>query len=174
MATAVDEEGRSPGDTTEIRAVDVICVVGITGVLAQRVGEALDIEAELLGVADEIARSQRVLVVEKQVVHLPERVLRRGRFGSLRGELGMRVDVVERQVSPDVADVAEVTQELAQDRFRPPAVGTLEVAVLDHRDRSVEWPADVIALRIDVEVEVDERLDRAEECTYPRAAREQP
>ena len=72
-------------------------------------------------------------MVEQQVVHLPERALRGGRLGGLGGELGVRVDVGERQVAPDVADVAEVGEQLADDRLGPAAVGALEVAVLDER-----------------------------------------
>ena len=137
------------------------------------VGEAVDVEAELLGVADQVVRAKRVLVLEQEVVHLPERALVGGRLGGLGGELGVRVDVVERQVPPDVADVAEVAQELADDRLRLAAVGALEVAVLDDRDRRVERPADVVALRIDVDVEVDERLGGAEQGADPQAPRQQ-
>ena len=136
------------------------------------VREPLDVEAELLGVADQVARAERVLVVEQEVVHLPERALVGGRFRGLRGELRVRVDVVERQVPPDVADVAEVAQQLADDRLRLPAVRALEVAVLDHRDGRVERPADVVALRVDVDVEVDERLGRAEQGADPEAGAE--
>ena len=64
-------------------------------------------------------------------MHLPERALVGGRLGRPGGELRVRVDVVQRQVPPDVADVAEVAQQLAHDRLGLPAVGTLEVAVLD-------------------------------------------
>ena len=64
------------------------------------------------------------------------------------------------QVPPDVADVAEVAQQLADDRLGLPAVGAFEVAVLDDGHRRVDRPADVVALRIDVDVEVDERLAR--------------
>jgi len=52
-------------------------------------------------------------------------------------------------MAPDVRDVAEVPQELAQDGLRLPAVGTLEVAVLDDRDGGVRRPAEVVSLRID-------------------------
>ena len=100
--------------------------------VAQVVAEALEVEAELLGVAAQVAGSQLVLVVEQQVVHLPERALGGRRLGGLGGELGVRVDVGERQVAPDVADVAEVGEQLADDRLGPAAVGALEVAVLDH------------------------------------------
>ena len=53
-------------------------------------------------------------------MHLPEGALVGRGLGGLGGELGVRVDVVERQVPPDVADVAEVAEELADDRFRLP------------------------------------------------------
>ena len=112
-------------------------------------------------------------MVEQEVVHLPERALVGGGLGGLGGELGVRVDVVERQVPPDVADVAEVAKELADDRLRLPAVGALEVAVLDERDRRVERPANVVALRIDIDVEVDERLRRAEQRADPQPPRQQ-
>ena len=42
-----------------------------------------------LGVADQVVRTQRVLVVEQEVVHLPEGALVGGGLGGLRGELGV-------------------------------------------------------------------------------------
>ena len=74
---------------------------------------------------------------------------------------------------PDVADVAEVAQELAHDRLGLPAVRALEVAVLDDRHRRVERPADVVALGIDVDAEVDERLRGTEQRADPQAPRQQ-
>ena len=91
-------------------------------------------------------------MVEQQVVHLPERSLVGGGFGRLGGELGTRMDVVERQMPPHVADVAEVAQQLADDRLGLAAVRALEVAVLDDRDRRFVGTADVVALGIDVDV----------------------
>ena len=111
-----------------------------------------------LGVADEIVGAQTILVVEQQVVHLPEGSLLGGGLGCFRGHLGARVNVAQRQVPPDVADVTEVAEELADDRFRLTAVGTLEVAVLDKRDGRLERPAKMVPFRIDLVVEVDERL----------------
>ena len=171
MAAAVDEEGRRAGDAAQVGAVDVLGDAGSTGVVVQVVGEPFDVESELLGVADEVAEGEGVLVVEQQVVHLPERALVGGGLGGLRGKLGVGMDVAERQVPPDVADVAEVAEELADDRLRLPAVGTLEVAVLDKRDRRLERPANVVALRIDVDVEVDERLRGAEQRPDPQPPR---
>ena len=59
--------------------------------------------------------------------------------------------VVQRQVPPHVANLAEVAQQLAHDGLGLPAVGALEVAVLDERDRRFERAADVVALGIDVD-----------------------
>ena len=89
-------------------------------------------------------------------------------LGGFGGELGVRVDVVQRQVPPDVADVAEVTQELTHDRFRLSAVGALEVAVLEDGDRGVDRPANVVALRVDIDVEVDEWLRDSEQSADPQ------
>ena len=112
-------------------------------------------------------------MVEQKVVHLPEGALLGRRLGGLRGELGVRMDVVQRQVPPDVADVAEVAQELAHDRLGLPAVRALEVAVLDDRDGRVERPADVVALGSTSMIEVDERLDGAEQRAHAEPSREQ-
>ncbi len=109
-------------------------------------------------------------MVEQQVVHLPERALRRRGLGRLGRELSVRVHVVQRQVPPDVADVAEVAQQLADDRLGLPAVRALEVAVLDERHRRVERAADVVALGIDVDGEVGHRLGGAEQRLDARAA----
>jgi hypothetical protein len=45
------------------------------GMPAELVGEAVDVEAQLLRVRDEVAGGERALVGEQQVVHLPERAL---------------------------------------------------------------------------------------------------
>ena len=79
------------------------------------------------------------------------------------------MDVVQRQVPPDVAHVAELPQELADDRFGLSAVGALEVPVLDDRDQCVDRAAEVIPLGVDVDVEVDERLGSSEQSADPRS-----
>ena len=149
VAAAVDEEGRRTGDAAQVGAVDIFGDAGSAGVLLQLVGEPLDVEAELARRSGRGRRAEGVLVVEQEVVHLPERSLLGRGLGGFRGQLGARVDVAQRQVPPHVADVAEVAEQLADDRFRLPAVRTLEVAVLDKRDRRLERPANVVPLRID-------------------------
>ena len=59
---------------------------------------------------------------EQEIVQLPERTLLRRGLGSLGGELRIRMHVVQRQVAPHVADVAEVAEELADDRLGLAAV----------------------------------------------------
>jgi hypothetical protein len=41
------------------------------------------------------------------------------------------MNIVQRQVAPDVANIAELTQELSDDRLGLSAVGAFEVAVLN-------------------------------------------
>jgi len=57
------------------------------------VAEAVDVAAELLCVADQIARGERVLVGEEEIVHCPEGTLRRGGLGRFGGQIRVRVNV---------------------------------------------------------------------------------
>jgi CorA-like Mg2+ transporter protein len=141
------------------------------GVLVQSDGEAVKVQAHLVGVAEQVVGAKRVLMVE-EVAHLPERSLVGGRL-RLRGELRVGVDVVERQVPPHIGDVAELTEQLTDDRLRLAAVRALEIAVLGDRDRRINWPTDVVALRVDLDVQVDERLARSEQGADARAPRQQ-
>src|SRR5438094_759727 len=59
VAAAVDEEGRCPGDTAQVGAVDVFGDAGSADVALHAVGEAFDVEPELLGVGGEVVRSRR-------------------------------------------------------------------------------------------------------------------
>ena len=100
-------------------------------------------------------------------MHLPERALGGRSLGGFCGHLGVRVDVGQRQVPPHVADIDEVAEQFADDRLRLPAVRALEVAVLDDGHRCLERAADMVTFRVDVAVEVDERLRRAEQRADP-------
>ncbi len=126
--------------------------------------------SELPRVAAQAAGRQLALVGEQDVVHLPERPLRAGGLGGLGGELGPGMHVAERQVAEDVAQiVAPLRQQLADRGLGAPAVGALEVPVLDQRHRCVGRAADVIARGIDVLGEVDQLLGRAPELARPHA-----
>ena len=124
------------------------------------------------GVAGQVGGPQRVLVGEQQVVHLPEPALGAGGLRRLGGELRARVHVVQRQVPPDVAEVAELGEQLADDRLGLPAERALEVAVLDERHRGLLGAADVVALGVDGDREVDQQLGRPEQRAdlEPRSA----
>jgi hypothetical protein len=173
VAPTVDEEGGGAGDAAQLRAIDVLCDTSGAGVLTQRGREAVEVEAELLGVADEVVEAKSVLMVEQEVVHLPERALVAGRLRALGGELGVRVDVGERQVPPDVHDVAELAEELTDDRLRLAAEGALEIALLDDGDRRVDRSAHVVALRIDLDVQIRDRLICSEQGGDPQPAGEE-
>ena len=73
---------------------------------------------------------QCVLVFEDDVVHLPERPLRRGRLERLGGVLGVRMNLPERKVAVDEPEsVTEQPLNLLHDGMR----GGVEVAVFDER-----------------------------------------
>src|SRR5512142_2697968 len=75
MPLAVDEERRGPGDIGQVGGFQVLADMRPPRVLAQVGGEPLGVQAERVRVADQVAGVQRVLVVQQQVVHLPERGL---------------------------------------------------------------------------------------------------
>ena len=103
-------------------------------------------------------------------MHLPEPSLDAGCLGRLGRELGARVDVVQRQVPPHVAEVAEVGEQLADDGLGLPAERALEVAVLDERHRRLERAADVVVLGVDRDGEVDQRLQQSRAAPGSAAA----
>jgi hypothetical protein len=76
-----------------------------------RAGDTVEVEAELPGVADQIARGKRLLVGEQEIVHLPEGTLRRRGLGRLGAQLRMRMNVAQWQVPPHVPDLAGVPQQ---------------------------------------------------------------
>ena len=74
-------------------------------------------------------------------MHLPELALVGGGLGGLGRQLRVRVDVVQRQVAPHVAQVvAERVEQLADHQLGLAAVRALVVAVLDERHRRVSEP----------------------------------
>jgi hypothetical protein len=162
---AVEEEGRCAGDAAQVGAVDVVGDARSAYAFPEVVRETLGVESELLDVTDQIVPLERVLVVEQKIVHLPEGALRGGGLRGFRGLLRVWVDVVQRQVPPHVLDVAEVGEELADDRLCLATVRALEVAILDDRDTCVERSSNVVTIGVHLEVQVGKRFRGAEECT---------
>ena len=106
-------------------------------------------------------------------MQLPEAALRARRLGGLGGDLRRGMDVGQRQMAPDVAQlVAEVVEQLRDQRRGGRAVRALEVAVLDQRHRRVDRTADVIALGVDVIGEVDDLAGGRAELAGARLGRQ--
>ena len=82
------------------------------------------------------------------------------------------MDVVERQVPPDIADVAAVGgEQLADDLLGLAAVRALEVPVLEERHGGVRRSPDVVACRIDIVGEVEDVLGGPRELAGPHLER---
>ena len=137
--------------------------------------EPVGVEFELVGVAVHVVEVEFALVGHQRVVHLPEGALRRRRLARLRRQLGVRVDVLQRQVAEDVAQAAAVVhvEQFADRRLGAAAVGALEVGVLDQGDGAGRVAADVVALRVDVVGEVDDRVGGAAQLLEPPRLRDQ-
>src|SRR5436305_4495488 len=72
VAASVDEERRRAGYPALVRARYILADPRGVLPLSQLLPEALDVQAEIAGVADKIAWPELILVSEKGVVHLPE------------------------------------------------------------------------------------------------------
>jgi hypothetical protein len=80
---------------------------------------------------------QLLFMLEQQIVHGPERALPVSGLGTQRC---VRVHVGQRQVSPDVSQVAEVGEQRPYDGLGRAAVGALEVAVLHQGHLHIAGP----------------------------------
>src|SRR5262245_22504598 len=105
-------------------------------------------------------------------MHRPECTLFGGCLGRLCRQLSVGMNVGEGEVPPNIADVAEVSEQLANDRLGLTAVWALEVAVLDERDQCVLWPADVVALGVNRRRQVGDDVRRAVESSRAPRPRE--
>ena len=105
-------------------------------------------------------------MAQQQIVHGPERAHGSGGLGCLGGKLGLRMDVDERQVPPDVTDLG-VHEDLPHGGFGLAAIRALEIAELDDGHHRLLRPADVVTLRVDRWVEVLDQLDVAQDRPRP-------
>ena len=121
---------------------------------------------------DDLADLELVLVGEQPVVHLPEPTLHRRRLGRLGRQLCLRMHVGERQMTPHVAQISDRRQQLADHRLGLTAIWALEIAVLKQRHLGVDRTADVIALGVDSDRQIDDRLGRADQRAGAHRARQ--
>ena len=97
----------------------------------------LCIDPDARRVSQEVRVLERVLIVEKHVVHLPESPLRAGGFGCLRRVLSVGVRLRERKVPKHKSQViAHATYHALNHRIGAAAIRTFEISVLDERNRS--------------------------------------
>jgi len=89
VAAPVDEERGCAGHAAQVRALHVLGDPVRPHAVVQVLGEASHVEPESLGVRDQIGQPQTVLVLEQQVVHLPERALIGGGLGGLLIAVGL-------------------------------------------------------------------------------------
>src|SRR5687768_12924513 len=144
----VDEQRRrtvhpAPGSVQE-RRPDQLAVASLVQVVQYHVS----LHAGFGGVPDQIVECQRVLMLEEQVVHAPERLRptqRRDRFGGLRGGLGVGMRLGDGEMAKHEAEAwAHALLDPLEDRIGCPAIGTFEVAVFDQGDLGLVAALDVV------------------------------
>ena len=103
--------------------------------------EALHLQAQIFAYCEQLASLQRVAGARRCSRASPRTFPARRRLGGLRGVLGVRVDLRQREVAEYESQArAEAPLHLLDDRVGPAAVRTFVVAVLDQRDRRVGGP----------------------------------
>src|SRR6185436_9790596 len=109
--------------------------------------ESLRLDAQLGGVAHEVALSQTVLVLVKAIVHFPELPAFRRSLGGRGGLCRVRMNLAQREVAEDEPQArSEMVLDRLDDRVRLPAIRALVVAVLDECDRRIGTALSVIAV----------------------------
>src|ERR1043166_2624538 len=147
VAAAVDEERRRAVHPADHSAPKVVPDLRGPAMGVEVAAEPVEIEPGTAGIALEVGPRETVLVLEDQVVHLPELSLRGARFGGFGGELCVGMQVREREVPESHPhQVARQLLELLEDRVGHAAVGALEVPVLDQGHRRSGRTPDVVVL----------------------------
>src|SRR5262249_52006396 len=94
-----DEEARRAGHPARQAAVDVPLHAWRVDVRVEFAAEALRVEAEIGGLADQVVPAERAARLVHRVVHLPEGPLGGGRLGRLGGALGVGVNLTKREMA---------------------------------------------------------------------------
>src|SRR3989441_4558725 len=146
VALTVDEERRRPVHAAADAAREILAHARLEPTLRERRGGPLPINAQLLGVADEVSILERVLVLEQQIVQRPELAVLRRRLGQLGSVLRVLVHARQRKMAVDEAQIrSHAALDPFHDGVRRAAVRALEIAILDQRDRRVRRTLDVVA-----------------------------
>src|SRR5262249_27246725 len=141
---AVDEEGGGRGDARARPRLHVGTDARPRGRFVEAGAEGRDVEVEVPRVAEEAVALQGLVILEQEVVVLPESILLRGALRRDRGKTGIGMHRagyvavaarIEREVAEHEADVRVVVDEIPQIPERPHAIRTLEVGEGDDLER---------------------------------------
>src|ERR1022692_2825447 len=145
---AVDKKGGGAVDPAFCSALEILAYAREVRA-GQNFGDhTAGIEAQSRGVLGEILISERVLVLEQEVVHLPELSLCAGRFGGFGRVLRVRMRIDQWKISKGEAQaIAQTLLNRFDDRVNFTAKWALVVAVFNERDGRVNGTLKVIALR---------------------------
>lgn len=147
VAQTIDEESGSAIHSAADATAEIITNFFRVRVRGQLARDLLSIDSDLRSVHHEILALERVLILEEDVVHLPESPLGPRCLSRLGRLLSMGMCFRERKVAEDEADpVIHATAHLLNNRMRAAAVRTLEVTILYKRDGRAAGAERVIVL----------------------------
>src|SRR5688572_27735297 len=134
----VDEESRRAAHVTLRAALHVLAHALQVDLVVHLRGEARHVEIQTFRVRAQVGHREMTLVLEQQVMHLPELALSTRRFRCLCGMHCMRMRRLDREMPENEADASAESLEHELDGGRGLfAGGALEVAVLDDSDGRV-------------------------------------
>jgi hypothetical protein len=105
VPAAIDEERGRPRNPAQVCAANVLGDPRRVDLPFELVGKPVDIQTELSCIPGEIRGLEAPLVRKQQLVHLPERPLRTGRFGGFGRKLCVLVHVHEGKMPIDEAQL---------------------------------------------------------------------
>src|SRR5712692_1213771 len=103
MSYPVDEEGRGAAYSAMPPAFDILTQPRRKNMVLQLPLEALGIKSEVGSVVQQVLIVERILMLEKHLVHLPELALRSGSFRCFRSMPGMRMHLRHGKMAKDEA-----------------------------------------------------------------------
>jgi redox-sensitive bicupin YhaK (pirin superfamily) len=160
---AVHEEPRSAAHAAAKASIYILTHALKVDVVADLRRVARHVQPNLFGVALQVPGFQMLLIVEKEVVHLPELPLCARAFRGFGGKQGVGMNVFQREVP---VHVPHLFLEPLQKQFHRGggllAVGALEVAILHHGDRRM--------IRADGVIHRADRHVKVEICTWAHEA----
>src|SRR6266536_5850423 len=132
---SIDEERGGALHSTAFATFQILLDAGERALVGQSVCVLLHIETNRLGKLLQVGILKRMLVVEDVIMHLPELTLSCGGFGSQSRVQRVGMDLGEREVAKDKAQLLpELLLDRSHDGRRLAGVGAFVVAILDQRD----------------------------------------